>query len=138
MNGIGAVSFLQTRLKTISALANRVYLGQTTFDPGQALPLATVIGLESDIERQDCAAHHVTDTIIVEGHFNATGNDVLTPGHALLVAFAAAIKPTACDYTFGGQFIDLTFTGRSVIPREDGSSIGVCQLRLVVRYHENF
>ena len=138
MNGIGAVTFLQTRLKTIAALGNRVYLGKTTFEPGQTLPLATVIGIETEIERQDCATHNVTDTIIVEGHFAASGNDVLTPGHALLTAFAAAIKAAACDYTYGGQFIDLTFTGRRVIPREDGSSIGVCQLRLVVRYHEDF
>jgi len=138
MNGIGAVTFLQTRLKTIAALGSRVHLGQTTFEPGQPLPLATVIGLETEIERQDCATHHVTDTIIVEGHFNAAAEDVLTPGHALLRAMQAALKPAACDYTFGGQFIDLTFTGRRVIPREDGSSIGVCQLRLVVRYHEDF
>ena len=138
MNGIGAVTFLQTRLKTIAALANRVYLGQTTFEPGQTLPLATVIGIETEIERQDCATHNVTDTIIVEGHFAAASGDVLTPGHALLAAFQAAIKPAECDYTYGSQFIDLTFTGRRVIPRDDGSSIGVCQLRLVVRYHEDF
>ena len=138
MNGIGAVTFLQTRLKTIAALGNRVYLGKTTFEPGQTLPLSTVIGIETEIARQDCATHHVTDTIIVEGHFAAAAEDVLTPGHALLAAFQAAIKAASCDYTYGGQFIDLTFTGRRVIPREDGSSIGVCQLRLVVRYHEDF
>lgn len=138
MNGIGAVTFLQTRLKTIAALGNRVYLGETTFDPAQIRPLASVIGIETEIARQDCATHHVTDTIIVEGQFAAASGDVLTPGHALLVAFQAALKPSACDYTYGGQFIDLTFTGRRVIPREDGSSIGVCQLRLVVRYHEDF
>lgn len=138
MTGIGAVTFLQTRLKTVAALGNRVYLGRTTFDPDQTLPLATVIGLDAEIERQDCATHHVTDTIIVEGHFAAVAEDVLTPGHALLKAFQAAIKPSGCDYTYGGQFIDLTFTGRRVTPREDGSSIGVCQLRLVIRYHEDF
>lgn len=138
MNGIGVVTFLQARLKTIAALSNRVYLGQTQFEPGQALPLATVIGIETEITRQDCATHHVTDTIVVEGHFSTAGNDVLTPGHALLQAFAAAIKPAACDYTYGGQFIDLIFTGRRVIPRDDGSSIGVCQLQLVARYHEEF
>lgn len=138
MNGIGAVTFLQARLKTIGALGDRVYLGQTHFDPGQALPLATVIGLETEITRQDCASHHVTDTIIVEGHFAASGNDVLTPGHALLADMQAALKASDCDYTYGGQFIDLTFTGRRVIPRDDGSSIGVCQLRLGVRYPEEF
>lgn len=138
MNAIGAIQFVQARLKTIAALGNRVYLGQTSFEPGQALPLATVIGLETDITRQDCATHQITDTLIVEGHFTATGQDVLTPGHALLAAFQAAIRPAACDYTYGGQFIDLNFTGRRVIPRDDGSSIGVCQLRLVARYHEDF
>lgn len=138
MNGIDAVAFLQTRLKAIAALENRVYLGETTFDPAQARPLASVIGLETEITRQDCATHHVTDTIIVEGQFAAASGDVLTPGHALLAAFQAAIKPAECDYTYGSQFIDLTFTGRRVIPRDDGSSIGVCQLRLVVRYHEDF
>lgn len=138
MNGIGAVTFLQTRLKTIAELGNRVYLGQTTFDPAQVLPLATVIGIDTQIVRRDCDTHHVTDTIIVEGQFAAALGDVLTPGHALLAAFQAALKPSDCDYTYGGQFIDLTFNGRRVIPREDGSSIGVCQLRLDVRYHENF
>lgn len=138
MNGIGAVSFLQTRLKTIAALGNRVYLGVTSFDPSPTLPLAAVVGLETDIERQDCETHHVHDTIIVEGHFAVVGDDVLTPGHALLAAFQAAIKPAACDYTYDGQFIDLTFTGRRVLAREEGSSIGVCQLRLAIRYHEHF
>lgn len=138
MNGLGAVTFLQTRLKTITALGNRVYLGRTTFEPGQPLPLATVIGLETGIERQDCDTHQVVDSILVEGHFAATAEDVLTPGHALLASIQAAIKPSACDYTYDGQFIDLTFADRRVIPREDGSSIGVCQLRLVVRYHEHF
>lgn len=138
MNGIGVLTFLRDRLKTVAALGNRVYLGQTAFDPGKALPLATVIGIETEIERQDCATHNVVDTIIVEGHFAASAEDVLTPGHALLTAFQSAIRAADCDYTFGGQFIDLTITGRRVIPREDGSSIGVCQLRLVVRYHESF
>lgn len=138
MNGIGVLTFLQDRLKTVAALGNHVYLGQTVFEPGQTQPLATVIGIETEIERQDCDTHHVVDTIIVEGHFAASAEDVLTPGHALLAAFQSALRAVDCDYTYGGQFIDLTFTGRRVIPREDGSSIGVCQLRLVVRYHEDF
>jgi hypothetical protein len=138
MNGIGVVTFLQTRLKTIAALGNRVYLGQSTFDPGQTLPLATVIGIETEIERQDCNTHHVVDTLVIEGQFAAAAEDVLTPGHALLASFQSAIKAADCDYTYGGQFIDLTFSGRRVIPREDGSSIGVCQLKLAVRYHEDF
>jgi hypothetical protein len=138
MNGIGVVTFLQTRLKTIAALGDRVYLGQSTFAPGQTLPLATVIGIETEIERQDCNTHHVVDTLVIEGQFAAAAEDVLTPGHALLASFQAAIKAADCDYTYGGQFIDLTFSGRRVIPREDGSSIGVCQLKLAVRYHEDF
>lgn len=138
MNGIGAVTLLQTRLKTIAALGNRVYLGESTYDPAQTLPLASVIGIETEITRQDCDTHHVVDTIVVEGQFSAASGDVLTPGHALLASFQAALKPSGCDYTFDGQFIDLTFTGRRVLPREDGSSIGVCQLRLVARYHEDF
>lgn len=138
MNGIGAATFVKARLLTITALSGRVFLGRTSFEPGQALPLATVIGIETEIARRACATHVITDTIIVEGHFNATAGDVLTPGHSLLASFQSALKSSDCDYTFGNQFIDLTFAGRSVFPREDGSSIGVCQLRLVARYHEDF
>lgn len=138
MNGIGVVTFLQNRLKTIAALDGRVYLGQTTFEPGQKLPLATVIGTETKIERQDCESHYITDTIIIEGHYAAAAEDVLTPGHALLASFQSAIKPVDCDYSYGGKFIDMTFTGRRVIPREDGSSIGMCQLKMDVHYIEHF
>jgi uncharacterized Zn-binding protein involved in type VI secretion len=138
MNAQTVADFLRNRLLAITALAGRVKLGDAHYQPQHPLPLATVTSIECELERRSCTTHVVTETYVVEGVFNAIDGDFLTPGNALLASFQSAICPADCDYTYGNSFIDLTITGRRVFPREDGSSIGTCQLRLVARYHEDF
>lgn len=142
---IQAIGLIRTRLESIlpangytTDAGLRITLGQTVFDPGSTLPLLTLIAVDSKIERRDCATHVITDTLIVEGHFAALTGDVLTPGHALLRDIQRALMPANCDFTFGGLFIDLTVDGRRVFPREEGAAIGVCQLRILLRYHDDF
>lgn len=117
----------------------RIALGAEREDQEAVLPRLAVVVVDEPIKRVDGDDHQIDADIIVEGWFAPADGDVLTPGYTLVADITRALKPPGNnDQTWNDLVIDAAIRGRRVFPRDEGGRIGVCQVRIAIRYIDSF